>query len=195
MTKVDKNDVAHLVEGMEVTARFEGRETYTVTGKTWLRSYLNSLMLGCEVLRYGDGSPDSTLVEIVSPKPPVKVDHLRPGMRVRADFEDSGVLEGELVVAEGNALRILDAQIRAESWYVRYSSGAPGRFLRSVDVLADPEPATPDPEQPAKVDCFDDITDDELEQVVADPNKVPVALLMSIATRRAARTLKTRRGE
>lgn len=192
MTKVDKNDVAHLDVGMEVTARFEGCETYTVTGKTWLRSYLNSLMLGWEVLRYGDGSPNSRLVEVVSPKPPVKVDHLRPGMRVRADYGDGDVVDGELV-ADGNALRIVGAD--GIQWYVRNSDGTPGVCLRSVEVLSDPEPAAPDPEQPAKVDCFDDITDDELEQIVADPNKVPVALLMSIATRRAERTLKTRRGE
>lgn len=62
-------DIAQLKEGDEVTARFAG-DDFTLSGSGRLRAIGGGLALGSMGVRYGDGDPGASLVELTYPTPP-----------------------------------------------------------------------------------------------------------------------------
>ena len=175
MTELTDADVAHLKAGDAVVLRFtagvtvECDELVDVGGGQLVAGRLVTV-------RFSDGEPSPFLVEVVSPKPPARPEKVDPAVEAfaRALLDARNDVDapppyvwGRMLAYERDAYRSYARHLLDAGW---------GRAERVVEVR----------------DCFDDFTDDEIDELADAPMNVTLSKAVSLLTRRATTVREVR---
>ena len=176
MTELTNADVAHLKAGDAAVLRFTGGVTVACDALDDVGH--GQLVAGRLVtVRFSDGEPSPALVEVVSPKPPARPEKVDPAVEAFA----RALMDARRDVAAlptdvwGSMTEAVQDMYRS---YARYLLDAGwGRAERVVEVR----------------DCFDDFTDDEIDELADAPMNVTLSKAVSLLTRRATTVQKVRK--
>ena len=174
MTELTNADVAHLKAGDAVVLRFTGGVTVACDALVDVGG--GQLVAGRLVtVRFSDGEPSPFLVEVVSPKPPARPEKVDPAVEAfaralldaRNEVAPPPYVWDSMLAYERDAYRSYARHLLDAGW---------GRAERVVEVR----------------DCFDDFTDDEIDELVDAPMNVTLSKAVSLLTRRAATVRQVR---
>ena len=175
MTELTNADVAHLKAGDAVVLRFTGGVTVECDALDDVGH--GQLVAGRLVtVRFSDGEPSPFLVEVVSPKPPARPEKVDPAVEAfaRALLDARNDVDapppyvwGRMLAYERDAYRSYARHLLDAGW---------GRAERVVEVR----------------DCFDDFTDDEIDELAEAPMNVTLSKAVSLLTRRATTVREVR---
>ena len=175
MTEMTNADVAHLKAGDAVVLRFTGGVTVECDELVDVGG--GQLVAGRLVtVRFSDGEPSPFLVEVVSPKPPARPEKVDPAVEAfaRALLDARNDVDapplyvwGSMLECERDVYRARARALIARGW---------GRAERVVEVR----------------DCFDDFTDDEIDELAEAPMNVTLSKAVSLLTRRATTVREVR---
>ena len=175
MTELTNADVAHLKAGDAVVLRFTGGVTVACDALVDVGG--GQLVAGRLVtVRFSDGEPSPFLVEVVSPKPPARPEKVDPAVEAfaRALLDARNDVDApppyvwdSMLAYERDAYRSYARHLLDAGW---------GRAERVVEVR----------------DCFDDFTDDEIDELADAPMNVTLSKAVSLLTRRATTVRQVR---
>lgn len=174
MPELTNADVAHLKAGDAVVLRFTGGVTFVCDALVDVGH--GQLVAGRLVtVRFSDGEPSPFLVEVVSPKPPTRPEKVDPAVEsfaralldARNDVAAPTYVWGRMLEYERDAYRSYARHLLDAGW---------GRAERVVEVR----------------DCFDDFTDDEIDELAEAPMNVTLSKAVSLLTRRATTARQVR---